>query len=240
MSIKYNTDHPCLFKKEFDYIEYPLIDDESDNVLRFADDCCTQISARLSKRECVLVHCVQGVSRSVALVTAFIMRLNASPFSLTYSAVKEQYPEANIADNFKQQLEEYGSALQWDMSLNTQAHRLFRSKYDMSRPGIAVEIPRLRYLCRKCRTCLFLDIHMIHVPCDNYQVECMHWMKDQVCRDSRGALNCPKCASKVGQFSWAGIGNNFDLPGFVITKSKVDEMPLNAKHAGDSFPSTLY
>ena len=84
-----------------DYVEYPLLDNELDNVLLYVDDCFRQVSSRLGKGERVLIHCVQGVSRSVALVTAFVMRYNFSSFDQAYLTVSSRYSDANIADNFK-------------------------------------------------------------------------------------------------------------------------------------------
>jgi len=227
-----------------DYVEYPLLDNELDNVLLYVDDCFRQVSRRLGKGERVLIHCVQGVSRSVALVTAFVMRYNFSSFDQAYATVTSRYSDANIADNFKRQLVEYGSVLMWDMSLNTQAHRLFRLKNGMRNPETspvrAVEEAQYRYLCRKCRVCLFLDVHVIPVPCENYRIECMEWMKMQVESCREGSLNCCGCGAKVGQFNWIGFAGLYEIPGFVITKSKVDQMPLVSSFAGTAFPKTLF
>jgi dual specificity phosphatase 12 len=240
-----HLDHPCFFRGEIQYIEYPLLDNEADNVLQYVDDCFSQVSSRLGLGNRVLIHCAQGVSRSVSLVTAFIMRSNMVPFGEAYMEVKRRYPEANIADNFKMQLEEYGSRMMWAMSLNTQPHRLFRCKLDIRDPNLCnsqrpTETATYRYLCRKCRSCLFLDAHVVPVPCENYLVECMQWMSEEIDSSIEGALLCYGCKGKLGQFNWNGLAGQNEFPGFVITKSKVDRMPLVSSYVGDGFPKTRF
>lgn len=214
-------------------------------MLHYVDDCYLQVSSRLGTGNRVLIHCAQGVSRSVSLVTAFLMRSNMVPFRDAYMEVKRRYPEANIADNFTMQLEEYGTRMMWDMSLNTQPHRLFRLKYDIRNPHLCnsqspTETAQYRFLCRKCRSCLFLDVHVVPIPYENYRVECMQWMTEEIDSSKEGALLCYGCKGKVGQFNWKGLADNNALPGFVITKSKVDQMPLTSSYVGEGFPKTRF
>lgn len=237
-------DHPCPFEGHFDYLKFPLLDDETDNVLLYVDLCFNTVSLNITSDRNVLIHCVQGVSRSVALVTAYIMRRDHLEFEEAYSVVAQSYPGANIADNFRAQLTEYGTIYSWDMSMNTQTHRLYRTRNRVS-PATALVQPddsqfQYRYLCRNCRECLFLDCHLVPSTWENYRIECMQWMSSQVDTAADGSLQCPRCGSKVGQFSWIGMMGEYDIPAFVMTKSRVDAMPLSSGFKGDPFPGTRY
>lgn len=226
---------------EFICKNYPLIDDGSDNVLRFADEFTQDVDAYLSTGSRIFVHCAQGVSRSVALITGYLMKKQKAQFHESYSFVKRVYDAANIADNFREQLTIYGSQLAWDARLNTQDHRIYRAKYNLVLPkecGLTEIEPKSRYLCRKCRQCLFLDTHTLPITNANIVLECMQWME---VNPSEGSLSCPRCHAKIGYYNWSGsVDNSFDGPVFIVTKSKVDEMPLSSKHFGDSFPLTRF
>ena len=221
---------------------YPLVDDGTDNLLRIIEEFNTDIELFLSKGFRILVHCAQGVSRSVALVTGYLMKKQRMAFPETYSFMRKVYTPANIADNFRDQLIDYGDLLQWNVFSNSQTHRLYRAKtrIDIKSDDLVMELsnPKLRYLCRKCRQSLFLDNQIVPQSGPNYMVECMRWMN---CDTPEGPIMCPKCQGKIGYYNWSGSpDNSFDGPVFIITKSKVDEMPLSSKHFGDSFPLTRF
>ena len=230
-------DHPMPFKSTVKYAYYPLIDDETDNVLLYVDDCFEQISTILNDEDSrsVLVHCQHGVSRSVALITAYLMKRFRITFEDAYKEVSQKYPQARIANNFASQLTLYGTKLMWNTSGNTQAHRLYRATAGiiLDSPVESNLQPKYRYTCRKCRECLFSDLHVIPSSISNYRVECMQWMNFV---DASGPIICPRCSSKLGEFNWAGLYGEYDFPGFIITKSKVDEM-LAGPH---TFPKSRF
>jgi hypothetical protein len=188
----------------------------------------------------VLVHCVQGVSRSVAIITGYIMKQRCLDFASAYKIVCEQYPRANMADNFQEQLQSYGTIYAWNMNQNTQAHRLFRAKHRLTVDSCDPEGASYRFLCRKCRQCLFLDIHCIGSSHENYRLEAMAWMNNQIDACTEGPLLCPGCNSKIGHFNWCGLMGEFKVPGFLITGSRVDRMPLTCSYKGDGFPKTKF
>ena len=237
-------DFVIQLEPEPEYIRknYSLVDDGTDNVLRYIDEFSSEVDEFLNHGLRILVHCAQGVSRSVALVTGYLMKKRRMSFQESYSFIQKVYPPANMADNFRDQLIIYGDSLDWDVSLNTQKHRLYRAKkhIEIKSPNLVPyqTNPKERYLCRKCRQSLFLDIHMVPSPNTNYLIECMRWMNVEF---SEGPICCPKCQLKIGHYNWSGSEeNSFDGPVFIITKSKVDEMPLTSRHFGDSFPLTRF
>jgi len=225
---------------EFICKNYPLVDDGTDNLLRVIEAFSTDVDGFVAQGFRILVQCAQGVSRSVSLLTGYLMKKQRMAFQETYSFIRKVYSPANIADNFRDQLIDYGALLQWDVRLNSQTHRLYRAKNRINIKHDDLDPDesdvKLRYMCRKCRQCLFLNSHVIPNPNRNYTVECMRWMS---CDDLDGAIICPNCQTKIGYYNWSGSpDNSFDGPVFIITKSRIDEMPLSSKHFGDSFPST--
>ena len=235
------SDHPNFFSETIDYWCCPLLDDEPDNVLQYVDATIERIVKYQSKGKNVLVHCVCGVSRSVALTTAFIMKTQSLSFDEAYEYVQSRYKMANMAWNFQEQLRRYGSEFKWDMRLNTQLHRLYRTTHRLAIEGCQnpIDEPACRYICKKCRHCLFLDIHVLSAgSAENHHIECMHWMSDN--SERKGQITCPGCGAKLGHFDWAGVLGDFTAPGFIVTASKVDCMPLTSAFRGDPFPRTRY
>jgi dual specificity phosphatase 12 len=233
--------HPSVFETDFAYIYFPLVDDETDNVLLYVDEA----SQRIASGHNVLVHCVHGVSRSVAIVTAYLMKKEHLGFEEAYARIKSVYPPANIAENFKEQLRLFGGLLLWNVALNTQAHRLYRARarLDMkgSMPFHDGQSPQFRYTCRKCRFSLFLDTQTVQdVKPSCSRIECMEWMMN-VDSAVKGPLNCPGCGVKIGHYSWVGVTIGCSDPAFMITDSKVDRMPIHSSFKkGEAFPKTRY
>ena len=168
------------------------------------------------------------------------MRERRLEFGSAYRLVRERYPLANIADNFREQLHAYGTIYGWSMKANTQAHRLFRAKHRLCVDPVVPEEASFRFLCRKCRQCLFLDIHCVGISSDNYRVECLQWMSDQVDASNDGSLVCSRCESKIGHFNWCGLMGDYGNPGFIMTGSKLDRMPMSSAYKGDGFPKTKF
>jgi dual specificity phosphatase 12 len=236
--------HPRVFETHFEYIYFPLIDDETDNVLLYVDEACLRIESGNN----VLVHCVHGVSRSVAIVTAYLMKKEQLGFEEAYSRIKSVYPTGNMAENFKEQLRLFGDLFRWNMGLNTQVHRLYRARARLtvkeSSTSHDVQSPQFRYTCRKCRCSLFLDTQTVQdaksSSSGNSSIECMQWMEN-VDSAVKGPLNCPGCGVKIGHYSWMGLTSEHNEPAFMITDSKVDRMPIQSSFKkGEAFPKTRF
>ncbi|NXI96407.1 DUS12 phosphatase, partial [Psophia crepitans] len=109
------------------------------------------------------------------------------------------------------------------------------------------------YRCRKCRRALFRSSSILshaegsrptafahkritdstqlvgdgHEKCTSYFTEPVQWMEPVLLGVMEGQLLCPKCASKLGSFSWRGEQcscGRWVTPAFQIHKSRVDEV----------------
>lgn len=218
----------------------PLVDDETDNVLRYIESAIDRINS--VPEVGVLIHCAQGVSRCVAILTGYIMKTERIPFGDAYLKIERSYPRARIADNFRDQLIRYGTEFEWDMNGDPIGHRIYRTQNRIERTIESGSSGNFRFICRNCRYCLFRDLNDISCKfAQNIFIECMQWIPEG---QIEGSLLCPGCQKKVGQFSWSGIPCKCELgyhaPAFVITSSKVDKMPLSISYRGNGEPKTKY
>lgn len=80
---------------------------EDDRDLDFYLDDATAFIAANIKQGCVLVHCGAGLSRSVAVVIAYLCRYAGMSYSEALSLVKAKRPSAAPADCFKLAIERW-------------------------------------------------------------------------------------------------------------------------------------
>jgi predicted RNA-binding Zn-ribbon protein involved in translation (DUF1610 family) len=125
------------------------------------------------------------------------------------------------------------------------------------------------FRCRKCRTDLFYDTHVLYharkssgTTAENndqitslmnrcvfeYFVTPLNWMKID---EHQGKINCPKCGEKIGHFNWSGNlcqGSEHEKctthvsPWFHIQRSKVDKFstnPTNRSTIGITIPTVV-
>ena len=72
-----------VIPKHIEYLYIPVVDSESENISRFFEETNSFMEEELQRTN-VLVHCMAGISRSVAIVIAFLMNKNKQPFSQVY------------------------------------------------------------------------------------------------------------------------------------------------------------
>eukprot|EP01059_Diplonema_ambulator_P025650 TRINITY_DN4275_c0_g1_i1.p1 TRINITY_DN4275_c0_g1~~TRINITY_DN4275_c0_g1_i1.p1 ORF type:complete len:989 (+),score=330.71 TRINITY_DN4275_c0_g1_i1:378-2969(+) len=84
------------------------VDDNPDQKLApFFDDISAYLEEARVANEKVLVHCFAGLSRSVAVVCAYLIKTKAMPFKEAITLIKQARPSANPNDGFRRQLIEY-------------------------------------------------------------------------------------------------------------------------------------
>nr|XP_020645219.1 dual specificity protein phosphatase 12 isoform X1 [Pogona vitticeps] len=77
-------------------LHVPLLDQPESDLLSRLDDCVAFIGGARERGGGVLVRCQAGVSRSVAVVTAYLMKANTLSFEEAYAFVKDIKPDAKF------------------------------------------------------------------------------------------------------------------------------------------------
>lgn len=80
---------------------------EDDRDLDFYLDDATEFIAMHIKRGCVLVHCGAGISRSAAVVVAYLCRYAGMSYAEALAFVKARRPQVAPADVFKEAIERW-------------------------------------------------------------------------------------------------------------------------------------
>ncbi|XP_072847837.2 dual specificity protein phosphatase 12 isoform X3 [Pogona vitticeps] len=149
-------------------LHVPLLDQPESDLLSRLDDCVAFIGGARERGGGVLVRCQAGVSRSVAVVTAYLMKANTLSFEEAYAFVKDIKPDAKINEGFEWQLKLY-EKMGCEVDVTSPVYKQYRlqkvtEKYpelaDLPREVFAVDpnnvhqIPSHEtvYKCRKCRT----------------------------------------------------------------------------------------
>ncbi|XP_072847835.2 dual specificity protein phosphatase 12 isoform X1 [Pogona vitticeps] len=152
-------------------LHVPLLDQPESDLLSRLDDCVAFIGGARERGGGVLVRCQAGVSRSVAVVTAYLMKANTLSFEEAYAFVKDIKPDAKINEGFEWQLKLY-EKMGCEVDVTSPVYKQYRlqkvtEKYpelaDLPREVFAVDpnnvhqIPSHEtvYKCRKCRRQLF-------------------------------------------------------------------------------------
>ncbi|XP_042666144.1 dual specificity protein phosphatase 12 [Centrocercus urophasianus] len=147
------------------------LDEPGADLLSRLDECAAFIGAALAGGGAVLVRCQAGVSRSVAVVTAYLMKSQGLGWEEAYAAVRAAKPDAEVNLGFQRQLKLYeamGCAVDSSSALYKQ-HRLqvlterFSELQDLPQEVFAVDPTNAHqtpntevlYRCRKCRRALF-------------------------------------------------------------------------------------
>lgn len=101
------------------YIDYgmslfhiPLLDIPKQDILQWFHDSCDFIQAHHESGRKVLVHCMAGISRSVSLVMAYLIRKNGWNVEETLRFVRKRRLCANPNQGFLKQLQQFYESLQ--------------------------------------------------------------------------------------------------------------------------------
>ncbi|XP_047151911.1 dual specificity protein phosphatase 12-like [Vigna umbellata] len=169
----------------------PLRDTENENLLDYLEVCIDFID-RGRKEGSVLVHCFAGVSRSAAVITAYLMRTERLSVEDALESLRQSCENVCPNDGFLEQLKLF-EGMGFKVDHSSPIYKRFRLKVlgenhlsglriDSSKfgadPGMPVEISsgteettkvennrRPTYRCRKCRRLVALHEHVIdHVP----------------------------------------------------------------------------
>ncbi|KAF5348344.1 hypothetical protein D9758_010942 [Tetrapyrgos nigripes] len=84
---------PPLGEKEgFTSFKISILDATSADLKPHLEEACTSIDKALREGRSVLVHCQQGISRSAAVVIAYLIRNHGMSYDAAYTHVRRQRP----------------------------------------------------------------------------------------------------------------------------------------------------
>lgn len=184
---------PEIYKNEYTHKQIEVTDEETTNLLQYFNETNEFIdkalySNEVSKEEdknkmksCVLIHCAQGVSRSVTIIVAYLMFKHNLKLEQALYAVKRKFESAEPNPSFLEQLKLF-EKMGKKVEVNSQEYRLFTSemllKQDPSGNSLKdatlsqgskeinpVEENSFNLRCKKCRQVLALESQLeFHEP----------------------------------------------------------------------------
>ena len=92
------------YTDDFTYLKLKIVDLPVQPITVHLRDCIAFITSAKSTGGKVLIHCARGVSRSAAVTTGCLMKLEGMSFPDAYHAVRSQRPCVSINSGFHQQL----------------------------------------------------------------------------------------------------------------------------------------
>jgi len=96
----------CFYPKDFIYKKLLLDDTPKENITIIIDEVTDFIhQCKEHKNGKILVHCAQGMSRSVSMVIAYIMKYEKWTYEIAFQHVKKARSIAKPNDGFIQQLQ---------------------------------------------------------------------------------------------------------------------------------------
>ncbi|KAL6059966.1 non-specific serine/threonine protein kinase [Balamuthia mandrillaris] len=95
------------FPKKLKYKVVPAEDTDGYNISQHFDECKQFIDSALDASQRVLVHCVQGRSRSGSIVLAYLMASRGMTYDDALRFAQEKRPTIKPNPHFEQQLREY-------------------------------------------------------------------------------------------------------------------------------------
>lgn len=99
--------HPYDFKYEV----FPIQDTENTRIVNYFDECFDFIDEAIRMGGCALVHCRAGISRSVTVVVAYLMKRYGMNLYQALSHVRCKRPQANPNPGFILQLKDFEQSL---------------------------------------------------------------------------------------------------------------------------------
>lgn len=159
------------YKTAYKWKQIAITDEETTNLLPHLDETFEFIDHAASQGRKVLVHCSQGVSRSVAVIMAYLMKKHKLTVEQTLHAVQRKSPEASPNPAFMEQLKLYES-MNCKLDLDNETYKEYLKSLSLKidptgsalreatmnkvfvDPDAAVNKSTYTLRCRKCRQVL--------------------------------------------------------------------------------------
>lgn len=94
----------------YHYLQIPIADNSSADIIRYFPVTNKFIASALASGEPVLIHCHSGISRSVTIVTAYLISLGMTP-AYALEQIRRTRPNSNPNPGFRKQLDQYYNSL---------------------------------------------------------------------------------------------------------------------------------
>ncbi len=98
------AEHACYFKDEFEYHKLEVSDLNNVIIGDHFNIMVDKLHDSVVNGKTILVHCHHGRSRSVALITGYLMKYFKLSFESAYQIIKNKKPIVNINADFRTQL----------------------------------------------------------------------------------------------------------------------------------------
>ncbi|EOA31511.1 hypothetical protein CARUB_v10014699mg [Capsella rubella] len=100
------------YPDDFVYKVIEVVDREETDLTVYFDECFSFIDQAIQSGGGVLVHCFMGMSRSVTIVVAYLMKKHGMGFSKAMELVKSRRPQALPNFGFISQLQKFEKSIQ--------------------------------------------------------------------------------------------------------------------------------
>ncbi|XP_052877555.1 uncharacterized protein LOC108470448 isoform X3 [Gossypium arboreum] len=227
----------------------PIRDMESENLLDYLDACIDFID-RSRKEGSVLVHCFAGVSRSAAIILAYLMRTERLSQEDALESLKQSCEFVCPNDGFLEQLKMF-EEMDYKVDHASKIYKRFRlkvlgdcynrgEKIDSSKlgadPGLPTESSSvIEATPKEGEGETSFEWHKrrsgnpfnksSQTECSSVFVEPLRWMTAVEEGAIEGKLSCAHCDARLGYFNWSGIQcscGSWITPAFQLHKSRVD------------------
>ncbi|PNF18396.1 Dual specificity protein phosphatase 19 [Cryptotermes secundus] len=98
---------PIILDETLSHMYIPILDLPETNIMSSIDQCFTFIDNAIQTGECVFVHCNAGISRSAAVVIAYLMRKKCMSYQEAFLHLKTRRSVINPNPGFVKQLKDY-------------------------------------------------------------------------------------------------------------------------------------
>jgi len=241
---------PHLFSQgEMMRLVIPVEDSPTENLLQYFPRSTEFIMAALCTSGKVLVHCLAGVSRSPAVVAAFLMEAYGLSPQQAINKIRESRPLVRPIVGFWDQLQVYEAChyqpsnqpvyLHWKLRAQCETEIELPKNTSLSRgPKVLAKIPlRIPYViteipqvsCASCMKVLAPQSSLLsndEFGTDDYYLsQPMDWMSPEFDnREHDGYLACTQCEALVGEYHWNGkrdMSGRWVTPAFVLHRNAV-------------------
>jgi protein-tyrosine phosphatase len=115
------TKLPTPFPKHFTYLKIEVQDALTEDIRAHFEQCLEFMNEALRGRDnSILVHCMQGISRSPTIVIAYLMKYKKYNLTRALETVKFRRPEVKPNLAFMKQLQAYDDDLQMQRQKDSQ------------------------------------------------------------------------------------------------------------------------